>query len=95
MPITADDMDDDLPPGDDGFDPAEDEVRCPECGEPIYFDAEKCSSCGHWLLRSDRREWDAASDSPGRRRLKRIAVFILVTLLILVLSGLLAAVLNV
>jgi hypothetical protein len=45
---------------DDSFDDADDDdslelVACPECGEPIYEEAEQCPACGSYVIhRSDR-----------------------------------------
>ena len=26
---------------------------CPECGAEVYADADRCPSCGHWVLEND------------------------------------------
>jgi hypothetical protein len=38
---------------DDAFDDdAPELVDCPECGEPVYEDAEQCPSCGQYITHS-------------------------------------------
>ncbi len=49
----ADDLDDledpDEPEGDD----SDLTMPCPQCGEPVYEDAERCPECGWYLSRED------------------------------------------
>lgn len=42
-------------PGDPGFAPKEDQVRCPECRELILAEARKCKHCGSAVIPTSTR----------------------------------------
>jgi len=54
MPTVAD-FDDDEDWYDDDNEPDESgTMPCPECGLPVYEDADRCPACGYWILETDR-----------------------------------------
>jgi zinc-ribbon domain len=64
-------------------------VACPECGAPIYADADKCPACGYWLLEADRRAAGSGESRPAWIQLT--AGLMLLAILAVVFLTLLAA----
>lgn len=58
-----------------------DVVSCPGCGSSVWYDAEKCPTCGQWVT---RRQLTAARGGTGRffRGVWLIAVIAIVLVLI-------------
>ena len=50
------DDEDELDESEDPDEPDDDldeTMPCPHCGDPVYEEAERCPSCGHYLSRED------------------------------------------
>jgi hypothetical protein len=47
------DLEDDEYPDESEDDSDDETIPCPYCREPVYDDAERCPSCGHYLSRED------------------------------------------
>ncbi len=55
-----DDFDNEAWDGDDPDDDDDPTIPCPRCSEPIFDDAERCTSCGEYLSREEsgpRKPW--------------------------------------
>ena len=46
-------MDEDEWDDDDDGDEDEETIPCPQCGRPIYEEAQRCPECGNYILEED------------------------------------------
>ena len=84
--------DDPEAPDPSDMDDGDDLVTCPECGEEVYAESDRCPSCGHWIVEgSGAGTFDL---SRPHRNTKLIAVILLLLLLISFLWVALSALLS-